>query len=118
MNGGSYDCVAFNDTDYALSTGYLFVNPIVDDQQAEYMNQVTFVCESSFPSPEQNYQWIRDPPYAEPEVLVETGQNLNIIATFDDAGAVYTCVINASASGYTVIVSDEGLLTGKERQRI
>lgn len=112
-NGGSYDCVAFNDTDYAFSTGYLFVNPVVEDQQAENMSEVTFVCESSFPSPDENYQWIRDPPYAEPENLTETGQNLTINVAFDDAGTVYTCVITANISGYTVSVSDGGLLTGE-----
>ena len=117
-NGGTYDCIAFNDTEYAVSTGYLFVNPVVDDQQAENMSEVTFVCQSSFPSPNENYQWIRQLPYAEPENLTETGQNLIIRVTFDDAGTVYTCVIIANVSGYIVNVSDEGLLTGKTTIRL
>ena len=112
-NGGSYDCIAFNDTDYAVDTGYLFVNPVVDDQQAENMSEVTFVCQSSFPSPDENYQWIRNPPDAGPEYLMETGMNLTINVNFDDAGTVYTCVVTANISGYVVNVSDGGLLTGK-----
>lgn len=112
-NGGSYDCIAFNDTVYAVDTGYLFVNPVVDDQLAEYMTTVTFVCESSFPSPDDDYQWIRDPLGSEPEVLPETGQYLTVSnVSFDDAGTVYTCVVIANVSGYIVNVSDGGLLTG------
>ena len=112
-NGGIYDCVAFNDTDYAVSTGYLFVNPVVDDQEALNMTEVTFVCQSNFPSPDKNYQWIRNPPQADPEVLAETGPSLTVIATTNDTGTVYTCVITANISGHIVSVSDGGLLTGE-----
>ena len=114
-NGGSYDCIAFNDTDYTASKGYLFVNPVVDDQLTQHASDVTFVCESSFPSPDESYRWIRDPPDAEPEDLSETRQSLIISATFDDAGTIYTCAITADVSGYTVDVSDGGLLIGKDK---
>ena len=114
-NGGVYDCVAFNETDYAVDTGYLFVNPVVEDQQAENMSAVTFVCQTSFPSPDGSYQWIRNPPNALPEVLVETGRSLTVIAHVDDTGTVYTCVITANISGHSVILSDGGSLTGETK---
>ena len=112
-NGGIYDCVAFNETDYAVDTGYLFVNPVVEDQEAENMTEVTFVCQSSFPSPDENYRWIRNPPHALPEVLAETGPSLTVIAYIGDTGTVYTCVITANISGQVVTVSDGGSLKGE-----
>ena len=112
-SGGIYDCVAFSDTGYAVGVGYLFGNPVVDNQQAETGSEVTFVCESSFPSPQESYQWIRKAPYAEPEVLHETGRSLTVNINFDDAGTVYTCIVATDVSGYHVSVSNGGLLTGE-----
>ena len=115
-NGGSYDCIAFNDTDYAVSTGYLFVNPVVDDQLAENMSEVTFVCEFSFPTPDGDYVWMRmrDLPLADNETLNETGQNLTISVTVDLAGSTYFCSFSAVVKRIiSYFFSRKALLTGK-----
>ena len=59
-NGGTYECVAFNDAGYGVAQSLMYVRPFIveqpQDQLIEADHQITLRCHAeSFPPP--LYQW-------------------------------------------------------------